>query len=169
MQAISHTTESGSFEVLDRPAIISVTGKKTLDRALAVVESTGNNRALRKILVGEAGVVGKTMARDTVNEGWSDAIEAAANGEGYSAFIGKVALALKRAMRNDRKTYLKLVEYIDDELLQVESGNKKMSDKAQATLRSLRATIVEAQALVEARYQELKAAKDAAAFASIGQ
>ena len=159
MQAISYTTSSGSFEVMDRSEIVSVAGKKIIDRAIAVVESTGNNRALRMILSGEKGIVGKTMVASTVQEGWAIAIEHAANGSGYDAFIGKVALKLKRAMRNNRQTFIDLPNKIDDEILQGETGAKKMSEKAMEELRTLKAEIIEATALVNARYEELKKEK----------
>lgn len=159
MQAISYTTSAGSFEVMDRSEIVSVAGKTIIARAVAVVESTGNNRALKMILAGEKGIVGKTMVQDTVRTGWAIAIEHAASGAGYDAFIGKVALKLKRAMRNNRQTFIDLPNKIDDELLQGETGAKKMSEKAMDELRTLKAEIVEATALVNARYAELQKEK----------
>ena len=162
MQAITHSTTSGNFEVLERQEIVSVAGKKVIDRAMSVVQSTGNNRALKMILAGEKGIVGKTMVADTVNDGWCIAIEKAARGEGYDAFIGVVALKTKRAMKNNRATYLRLADMLDDEILQGESGAKKMSDKAIEALYVLKAEIVEAQSHVEARYQELQREKAAA-------
>jgi hypothetical protein len=157
MQAISNNTSG--FEVLDRADIISVAGKKVIDRAVAVVESTGNNRALKMILAGEKGAVGKLMVQDTVQTGWQIAVEHAAQGAGYDAFIGTVALKLKRAMKNNRATFVRLPEIIDDEILQGETGTKKMSEKALDALYTLKAEIVEATAQVNARYAVLQAEK----------
>jgi|SRR5579864_9496328 len=161
MQAISHNTTSGNFEVLDRADIVSVAGKKVIDRAIAVIESTGNNRALKMILAGEKGAVGKLCVADTVQTGWAIAIKHAAQGAGYDAFIGTVALKLKRAMKNNRATFVRLPEIIDDEILQGETGTKKMSEKALDALRTLKAEVVEATAQVNALYAQLQEEKKA--------
>jgi hypothetical protein len=160
MQAISNNT-AGQFQVMDRAEIISVAGKKVLDRAVAVIESTGNNRALKMILAGEKGAVGKLCVADTVQTGWDIAIRHAAQGAGYDAFIGTVALKLKRAMKNNRATFVRLPEIIDDEILQGESGAKKMSDKAIDALYTLKAEIIEATAQVNALYEQIQAEKKA--------
>jgi predicted transcriptional regulator len=158
MSNITNTTVD-QIQIIDRPAVISVTGKKVLDRAVAVIESTGNNRALKMILAGEKGAVGKLCVADTVQTGWHIAIKHAAMGSGYDAFIGTVALKLKRAMKNNRATFVRLPEIIDDEILQGESGAKKMSEKAIDALYVLKAEIVEATAQVNALYAQMQEEK----------
>jgi len=161
MNEITNTTDIGQLTVLDRPSFIRVAGKNAVDRATCVVESTGNSRALRKILAGEKGAVGKLMVSDTVASGWDTAVKLAASGAGYDTFIGFVALKIKRTLKNNRATFLRLPEIIEDEILQGTSGAKKMSDKAIDELYVLIGKIEQAQARVEAAYQELQALKAA--------